>query len=393
MNNKIYIAAAGSGKTSLLLQQVQDELKLNVNPDKDISIVTFTVNNQENIKKSIISEMKMIPKTLKVMGWYKFILDYWIKPFKGDVIPLLYDHHIGLYKIDGQSGINRVNGRYIRLFSKDGNPEKYFMTDSRKIYSDKLSEFAYECYNRNKELLIMRLSNIFSSIYIDEVQDLAGWDLEIIKIIAKSQKVNLRMYGDPRQNTLKTNFSSKNKRYNGKLDDYIKEHINTRRKTFVEIDKQTLSYSHRCVDPICDFANRLVSDYPPSHACHCLDCVKERNDYSHPKGMFVIRESDLESYIKTYNPISLIWNKTSLDKVRTKVHYNYAESKGLQTNASLIYLTKKFIDNISSNRHFPVSKNTLMKLYVAVTRAKFACALVVPDNFDNSLIGLPFWQP
>lgn len=46
-NNIIYIAAAGSGKTSLILNQVNNRL-LSENTDKKIGIITYTLKNQEN---------------------------------------------------------------------------------------------------------------------------------------------------------------------------------------------------------------------------------------------------------------------------------------------------------------------------------------------------------
>ena len=40
----------------------------------------------------------------------------------------------------------------------------------------------------------------------------------------------------------------------------------------------------------------------------------------------------------------------------------------------------------------PLEHTSKCKFYVAITRAKFTAAIVVPDDFNNTLIGLPFWQ-
>lgn len=101
---KLYIAAAGSGKTSLLIEHVISEFS-NLPTGKSIGIVTYTVNNQENIKERLVKHYKSIPQQIKIMGWYEYLMNYWIKPFKGDIVQELYTHHVGLIKVDGTSGL------------------------------------------------------------------------------------------------------------------------------------------------------------------------------------------------------------------------------------------------------------------------------------------------
>ena len=45
-----------------------------------------------------------------------------------------------------------------------------------------------------------RISRIFSHILVDEVQDLAGYDLELLKLFLKSCS-SVLLVGDPRQVT------------------------------------------------------------------------------------------------------------------------------------------------------------------------------------------------
>ena len=54
------------------------------------------------------------------------------------------------------------------------------------------------CFNSDSQDLIICLTSIFDSIYIDEAQDLASWDFEIVKILAKTQKINIILCADPR---------------------------------------------------------------------------------------------------------------------------------------------------------------------------------------------------
>ena len=62
-----------------------------------------------------------------------------------------------------------------------------------------------------KIMLIERISTLFKHIFIDEVQDLAGFDLEIIKFLLKTDS-EIKLFGDPRQVTYHTHFSSKYKK-------------------------------------------------------------------------------------------------------------------------------------------------------------------------------------
>ncbi|WP_424769430.1 UvrD-helicase domain-containing protein [Paenibacillus sp. sgz302251] len=52
------------------------------------------------------------------------------------------------------------------------------------------------------------MSKIFSHIFIDKIQDLAGYDLEIVKLLLKSRS-NILFVGDPRQVTYLTHIERK----------------------------------------------------------------------------------------------------------------------------------------------------------------------------------------
>ena len=72
MNNKLYIAAAGAGKTTFLTKHAIEFLKNDSNT-KSIAVITYTQKNQEVILDRIKNEVGYIPNQIKVMGWYSFI--------------------------------------------------------------------------------------------------------------------------------------------------------------------------------------------------------------------------------------------------------------------------------------------------------------------------------
>ena len=124
--------------------------------------------------------------------------------------------------------------------------------------------------------------------------------------------------------------------------------------------------------------------------CLCSECKNRRKAYTLPKGVFLVKEQDVQKFVNVYNPLSLIWDKKVKVKIQTEHILNWGESKGLQADATLIYMTKTLLDWYSPSVRLKkkISQETLHKFYVAVTRAK----CVVPNNFDNSIISLSFWR-
>ncbi len=55
-DNSIYIASAGSGKTSFILSQVYKLLHEGIEDNKYIIIITYTIRNQENIRERLIKK-------------------------------------------------------------------------------------------------------------------------------------------------------------------------------------------------------------------------------------------------------------------------------------------------------------------------------------------------
>lgn len=392
-NNTIYIAAAGAGKTTLILKQAIKLYKKGLPNGKKILIITYTDNNQNNIRQKFLSEYGLIPKDIVILGWFTFLLAYWIRPFKGTVIEQLYDRHIGMSFVEGISGTKTLpNGHIITTYHNDA--EKFLDSSLKYLYSDKMAEFAYKCWEQNKTDLLDRMSNIADTIFIDEAQDLAAWDFEIIKTLIRSDKINCMLYGDPRQRTYKTSASTKYSKYSGDTALFAEKEINQKRRRFVTIDTTTLPKSHRCDTAICAFASTILPSFPVMEMCLCAECTKRREAYILPKGIFLVKEQDVQKFIDAYNPLSLIWDKRVKMKFLTNTVLNWGESKGLQADATLIYMTKTLLDWYTPPVKLKkeISQATLHKFYVAVTRAKYAVGLIVPNNFDNSIISIPFWR-
>ncbi len=346
--NKLIIAAAGSGKTTLL---VNEALKQKGN----VLITTFTEANEEEIKRKIIEINKFIPPNITIQTWFSFLLQHGAKPYQSGI----FDE-----KINGLVLVNCQSAPYV---SEEKTKEHYF-TDDNRIFSDKLSKFVIKCDSLSGGEIINRLTKIYPNIFIDEIQDLAGYDLEFLNLLFKSPSTIL-LVGDPRQVTYLTHHENKYKKYRGGLiKDFI---LNECEKDICEVDEDSLNHSHRNNEEICKFSSLL---YPNFKACESKQTIKTDHE-----GIFLIKENDVSEYCEKYNPQILRSQKSEYPDL------NYGFSKGLGFDRVLINPTqpikKYLVDGCLSKKVKKGSEEIkasfdIAKFYVAVTRAKFSVGIV-----------------
>lgn len=211
-NNKLIIATAGSGKTTYIIEK-----SLSIS-DANILITTYTQNNAQEIRSKFIQRCGYIPKNITIQTWFSFLIEHGVKPYQSNI---LEDSINGLILCSTQSGIRDKNNKFIRDYCETKEKRKHYLTNNGDIYSDKLAKFVFLCNERSANAVISRICQIFSHIFIDEVQDLAGYDLEIIKLFLSS-KSSILLVGDPRQVTYLTHPPKKHKQYaNGAIKQFI----------------------------------------------------------------------------------------------------------------------------------------------------------------------------
>lgn len=356
MDNKLIVAAAGSGKTTFLVNKA---LEL---PDSKILITTFTEANEKEIKSKFIELHGCVPSNVTIQTWFSFLIHHGVRPYQS----VIFEGNVkGLLLVNQKSGFRySFHGRPV--YWGENNLPQYYFNGAMQIYSDKISKFVYKANELSNGLVIDRVSRIYSHIFIDEVQDLAGYDLELIKLFMQSQS-DVLMVGDPRQVTYHTHDEAKNKLYeDGKIEDYINKNC---RKIPVNIDKETLNVSYRNKKGICEFANRVYPDYAP---CGCTDQEPTNHD-----GVFFVKSYDIDYYLKAFHPIQL------RDKINVPVNpqyksINFGDAKGLTFERVLIYPTKPMLDWITDHNRV-MKTQSKSKLYVAITRARHSVGIV----FDN----------
>ncbi|MEX1013916.1 MAG: UvrD-helicase domain-containing protein, partial [Candidatus Paceibacterota bacterium] len=209
-DNRLIIASAGSGKTT---QIVQEALSVS---EGNVLITTYTQANEKEIKKKIIQKKKSIPSNITIQTWFSFLIQHGVKPYQGVLNDDMFEIDVrGLLLSQGESGIKyylKRGKRQIPIsFKEEDEFLRHFFSKDMKIYSDKLSKFVERVNKKTQGEVVSRVSRMFSYIFIDEVQDLAGYDLELIKQMFKSDS-KILLVGDPRQVTYLTHLETKNRK-------------------------------------------------------------------------------------------------------------------------------------------------------------------------------------
>lgn len=357
--NKLIIAAAGAGKTTYLVSEA-------LRQDKEVLITTYTEANEREIKKKFIEINGAIPNNVTIQTWFSMLLQHGVKP---------YQNYLTDRKINGMILVNQQSSQYIA----EANVDKHYFSKEYKIYSDKLSKFVFKCNEKSNGNVFDRLSRVYNDIFIDEVQDLAGYDLELIKLLFSTNS-NIVLVGDPRQTTYSTHWERQNKKYNdGNIKAFIQDKC---KKNVVEIDEASLNCSYRNNELICQFSSRLFPDY--------VVPISKQNDEVEHKGIFFIREKDVDAYLEKYLPLQLRTDRRKQVNKNFSV-MNFGESKGLGFDRVLVYPTQPILEFILNHKNLDGTSRA--KFYVAITRAKYSVGIVYNFQDSESYENIENWNP
>lgn len=366
--NKLIIAAAGSGKTTFLVNEALSQRKGNV------LITTYTQANEAEIRKKFVELNGCVPSHVTIQTWFSALLQHGIRPYQGG----LYDEKIrGMHFVNEPSAVKYINKKtgFKVYYGESDHFSKHYFTDDSKVFSDKISKLVIRCNERSDGAVIERLTKIFTHIFIDEIQDFAGYDLEILKLLLKSGS-NILFVGDPRQVTYLTHIERKYDRYKeGRIKEFIQTECS---RISCEIDEVTLNVSHRNNAMICDYSSKLYSQFAP--------CRSNQHEVTGHDGLFLVKKQDVDFYLQRYNPVQL------RDSLRETVNKNYkcvnfGESKGLTFERVLIFPTHPFTKWINNNS-FELQPTSRSKLYVALTRAKYSVGIIYDYDEATNLEGL-----
>lgn len=342
--NKVFLAVAGAGKTTKIVEDVLSKTIV-----KRIGIITYTNKAVASIVEKVQERnCGIIPSNVDIYTWYNFLYNQCVLPYQRVLFTSAKIKGIHFENFYGSpSFIAKTN--YRRYVSEDG-----------RLAAKYASDFAIECAKKS-ENLINRLSQIYEEIIIDEIQDMASEDLDLIEMLMDSP-IRITLVGDSRQATFVTHHSPRNKKYKGM--NIIKYFQSLEQTEKLDIEQWTACY--RSNREICAFADRL---FPQLAKAESKMTLRTQHD-----GVFLILEADLANYISYLNSEALKYEFLKFDK-KTKASYpthNFGECKGLTFDRTIIFANKpleKFVTNFECT--------SPAKYYVGLTRARFSVAIVV----------------
>ncbi|MDP2451004.1 MAG: UvrD-helicase domain-containing protein [Polaromonas sp.] len=366
-SNSVLLAAAGSGKTQHL---VREALKVK---EDGVLITTYTESNESEIRQKFIEINGHIPPNVVVMTWFTFLINHGVKPFQGG----LFDFSVkGMLLVSNRSGLRATDKLGRPIYWSEDYFSKHYFDSGHRIYSDKLSKLVIRCNQVSDGDVVDRISRVFRHIFVDEVQDLAGYDLDILGALFRSA-ARVLLVGDPRQVTYLTHHEAKHEKYaNGGLVRFLREKLP--KKIPFDLDEDTLSRSHRNSEMICSLSSKLYPDMKPSAACTCESC---RSHVLEGAGIFIVRRADYVRYLETYQPMQLRDKVTSAGVDQRFPVMNFGASKGLGFDRVIILPTEpmlKWIRDVNAE----LKPTTRAKFYVALTRSRHSVAIVADWHVD-----------
>lgn len=369
--NKVIIASAGAGKSTFV---VSEALKA-ATSGKRVLITMFTEACRDEINAKIIKENGCVPHNLYVITWFSFLIKHWIKPYQG----VLFDFDVkGMLLCNTKSGIKpyKVAGRPVYWGERDFR--QYYFSSDYKLYSDKMAKLSLRCNEQSSGKVISRLASCFDEIYVDEVQDLAGYDLEILQTLFRSP-IKITLVGDPRQATYSTVNTEKNAKYKkAAIVNFFDD-----KAAGVTVDDKMLNENFRCFHEINDFANKLYPAFAPS-----ASNVREISGHD---GVFLLPSKLLSQYLEKYTPVQLRWDSRRAVDERYPV-FTFGTSKGLTFERVIIFPTEPMLEWIQDN-NAALTDDSRAKLYVALTRPVKSVAIVFKGGAAFNSNGIKIYAP
>ncbi|MFD9666733.1 UvrD-helicase domain-containing protein [Rhodococcus sp. NPDC059968] len=327
-------------------------------------VLTYTSANQNELRTRLARFAGDHPN-IEVRGWFSFLLDHFARPF----LPFLF------------AG-KRVNGFDFhsppQQYSKNTDWARYFNEhgEARKVH---LPQLAVCVEAASKGAGIRRIERLYDRIFIDETQDLSGYDLEILKLLMRSD-VPIEMVGDIRQAILATNDRErKNKQYMymGIWAWFQAEE----KKGRLTIEQRCETW--RCSPAIARFADSLFGDdwgFAPT--------VSLNDRVTGHDGIFLVARNQVDSYMERYAPLPLRYSAGSGKRFEHLDFRTFGEVKGLGREHVLIYPTgaiMKFVEQGTA-----LAQQQAARFYVAVTRAEQSVGIIVDKPVRSTY---PLWTP
>lgn len=380
MPNVFVFAGAGTGKT----ERIVSEAIARVADNERILVLTYTENNQKEVGNRFLLKYRGAHHAFTVKGLLTFYLEEIIRPYQRAIFPKRVEGFILNDSDPHKRNGRNIFGRTERLTNGAFNPLYYLTPCLTKAHSALLAKFAYTVIKETGGAPIRRLAEIYDSLYFDECQDMVGWDFEVLSLLAKSKQFSITCVGDFRQTIYETASTTKKPGSSLEKVAYLEK---------LKFVREEMNESRRSIQEICDYAGRLhaADGYPA-----LVSNVIAPEEYRAHQGIFLVKESDAHTYLALYLPVVLrhsIRSGIEFDELPLQ-RITFGKSKGLGFSRTAIIPTKPHLQFLQDDpKAFGNGKTeeARNKFYVALTRAKYSVALIVPDAIAAKC-HLPLWR-
>lgn len=378
MPNILCIAGAGSGKTHKIVTESIAEIA----QGGKVLVVTYTTSNQNELRNRFQEVYGKFSSRFVVKGLFSFYLEDLVRPYQRAIFARRINE---IFFNDRNPHIPPKSkyplpGCQEQLEDKSYNPRHYLTACETKAHTGFLAKLAARIAKSTKNAAAIRLGEIYSQVYFDEVQDLVGWDYDVLKILSKSMNSPISCVGDFRQTVYETSFGHKHPQT-------AQEKI----KAFEDMgfDLQSLPLNRRCIQAICTVADTVHNG---AYAQTTSGVTVIPTEFAHHVGAFIVKHSDVADYIAAYDPIVLRWQINSGKKILPEGSrcYTFGSSKGLGFDRVMILPVESQEDFILKKVHVFETEAAQNKMYVAITRARYSVGFIVKDELAEGL-RFPVW--
>lgn len=353
--NRAVLSVAGGRKTQLIVENCRS-----CPDDRRILVLGYTTASQIELQTRIRAA-GVDGRRVEVLGWFAFLLQHLVRPY----LPLVYEHR-------------RLTG-----LNFEGEPGRYttgaqrFLDADDRAYKLHVARLAHDVVVASNGAALDRLEHIYDEIYIDEVQDLGGWDLEIVRLLLGT-RLKIITVGDMRQALLSTNIRDpKNRQY--RREKIFSWFQLMEQRGLLKIEQAPITYrSSRVIAALSDSIFDPELGYAPT-----ISALTETHEHS---GLFTVRESDANEYVRRYGALCLRHSKAVARHLELPF-LTFGVAKGRTVDHVLMYPTAKALEFLAGGTR--LQGQAACALYVGVTRAKHSVAFIA----DQELPATALWRP
>ena len=338
MAKQLVLAVAGSGKTTRTLDAVSG--------DNRCLIITYTNENLRSLETSLTEKFGLIPKHVTLLSYFSFLYTFGYRPFFA-------------YQL-------RDKGMFWDIpqtFPTKDNLQHY-ITSQGFLFGNRLAKLVVEHGGVPK--IVARLEKYFDALLIDEVQDFASNDFNLLMEISAAD-IEMLFVGDYFQHTFDTSRDGniQTNLHKRGLDAYAKEFED---RGF-GVDMETLEKTHRCSPSVCAFITERLG-------------IKIESRRSDDTTVHLIEDKEVaRSLFADDSKVKLFFKDQAKYPCRSN---NWGKCKGLNGYGDVcVVLNRKSTELFEKNALNELPDSSLNKLYVACSRANGDLYILFEDHISD----------